>query len=329
VNIRLFITVGTIMWCGACSADVAPREPDALHRSRFTVNRDGTVHDLRTGLLWEPPVRADADKLYTAVDAEARCAGLTLAGEGWRLPTKSELESIIDDAREGPALDPVTFRYARRSGKCWSSSRYVGANEVGRWVVDLGDGSDDAFPDSEPLFVWCVRYADGAPPARYTWPANGTVYDTRTGLTWQQSYAGSAELTDVPVSYWPAWPYAFDNPKLCAFADKGMGTWAHANKYCADLWLLGPGWRLPTRAELRTLVDITKFDPAIDAEAFPGVPSFSVPYGRTPRCRHTSAAMFWSSSPFNRGEVWLVDFSNGSLEHLASSSSVFGVRCVR
>jgi hypothetical protein len=86
-----------------------------------------------------------------------------------------------------------------------------------------------------------------APAGRYVvtngGTANGTVYDTKTKLTWQQT---------VP---------------------SGGYDWAGAKTYCAGLNLGGTGWRLPTIKELQTIVDDSQTNPAIDTTAFPSTPS--------------------------------------------------------
>jgi len=81
-----------------------------------------------------------------------------------------------------------------------------------------------------------------APAGRYT-TANGTVYDTKTKLTWQQTVAS------------------------------GTYNWAGAKTYCAGLSLNGTGWRLPTIKELQTIVDDSRTNPAIDTTAFPSTPA--------------------------------------------------------
>jgi hypothetical protein len=73
--------------------------------------------------------------------------------------------------------------------------------------------------------------------------SGGTVYDTKTKLTWQQA---------VP---------------------SGTYIWAGAKTYCAGLNLGGTGWRLPTVKELQTIVDDSQTDPAIDTKAFPSTPT--------------------------------------------------------
>jgi hypothetical protein len=79
-----------------------------------------------------------------------------------------------------------------------------------------------------------------APTGRYT-VADGTVYDTKTKLTWQQT-ASSASYS---------FPEARD---ACA----GLGA-----------TLGGKGWRVPTVKELLTIVDLSQSSPSIDTTAFP------------------------------------------------------------
>ena len=86
-------------------------------------------------------------------------------------------------------------------------------------------------------------------------------------------------------------------------------TWAEARAYAASL---GDGWRLPTRAELLTIVDDTRHDPS--CSVFPDCPS----------------EWFWTSTPWagSSSSAWGVSFYFGN----ANSSVVSNfdrVRCVR
>lgn len=82
-----------------------------------------------------------------------------------------------------------------------------------------------------------------APPGRYTFPQTGTVYDTKTKLTWQQS------------------------------VDPGPYDLPGATSYCMSLGLAGGTWRVPTVKELLTIVDVTIIGtPTIDTVAFPKTP---------------------------------------------------------
>ncbi|MDP9002679.1 MAG: DUF1566 domain-containing protein [Myxococcota bacterium] len=206
----------------------------------YTVHGDGTVTDAVTGLMWQQTAPSLS---YTWADAKAYCMGLTLAGYAdWRLPTTIELISIVDYSKNVPALDMAAF--AGGTSEVWSSTPFARTPSTA-WEICFaaGDTGGDSVVASN--FVRCAR--GPAPnssmvltPARYT-VINGTAYDTRTKLTWQQAV--------------PSAPY----------------TWADARTYCANLGVNGNGgWRLPTVKELMTIVDVAKStSPAIDCEAFP------------------------------------------------------------
>lgn len=76
----------------------------------FVDNRDGTVTDRASGLVWQ---KADSGRGMTWQDALTYAENLTLAGhDDWRLPNAKELQSIVDytrspDATDSPAIAPV------------------------------------------------------------------------------------------------------------------------------------------------------------------------------------------------------------------------------
>ena len=273
--------------CRGQFADWTPSDSPAT----FTDNGDGTVTDSRSGLAWQHPVD---DGRVTWADAKSYCAGLSLAGGGWRLPTKAELESIIDFGSVDPAIDKAAFPDTR-AGHFWSSSAYVGASG-GAWAVNFIVGVSfnyDVDVTSDTKFVRCVRGdatvtpstgSGGAPPTRYTL-SDDTVKDNRTDLTWQREVAASVYAQAAAVTY------------------------------CSDLELGGSSdWRLPAVSELLTLVDPTSSAPAIAETAFPSTPS----------------EWTWSSSA-NLGQfggAWGVDFEDGS-SFTNGGSYEAHVRCVR
>ena len=77
---------------------------------------------------------------------------------------------------------------------------------------------------------------------------------------------------------------------------------------------LGEGWRLPTRLELESLLDLSRHDPAIDTAKFPD----------------TKSTWYWTSSEcaWNDAAVWVVGFSYGSVYGGRRGSSAC-VRAVR
>jgi hypothetical protein len=124
-----------------------------------------------------------------------------------------------------------------------------------------------------------------APPGRYT-TTSDTVLDTRTDLVWQRA------------------------------VDATTRSQADAATYCADLTLDGDSdFRLPTRAELLSIVDRSRYNPSIDTAAFPDTP----------------AEIFWSSTPFagDSGQAWIVNFHGGYTNPHAAVASAFHARCVR
>jgi hypothetical protein len=134
-----------------------------------------------------------------------------------------------------------------------------------------------------PNYSWTRWPIPPDGPTNYTDNKNGTVNDNVTGLVWQQA--------PVPAGY----------------------TWQAGKDYCAALTLAGGGWRLPSRIELVSLVDFTKYNPSINAAFFPSTP----------------AAYFWSSSPnvSSAGNLWVVDFHYGNSGYGTGASAY--VRCVR
>jgi hypothetical protein len=106
-----------------------------------------TVRDTKTGLTWQRKV--DPTRRNWAA-AKAYCAQLALAGGAagsWRLPSMRELQSLVDERRFEPAIDP------------------------------------DAFPDTPPVEFWTGNVVSGAPDSawRVTF-ANGYTYDATATL---------------------------------------------------------------------------------------------------------------------------------------------------
>ena len=111
------------------------------------------------------------------------------------------------------------------------------------------------------------------------------VLDNKPGLMWQQT---------IPTSTY---------------------TWANAVSYCENLEYAGyTDWRLPTPKELLTIVDNSKYNPAIDTTYFPNTPS----------------SYFWSSSTLvnDTSSAWYVYFFDGSVGYYNKTYS-YNVRCVR
>jgi hypothetical protein len=112
----------------------------------------GTVLDVGTGLTWQQT--ADAT-MRTWAEAKAACAALPLAGGGWRLPSMKELQSLIDDNRASPAIDPVAFPDTS-SDPFWSGTPVAGFPDSA-WRVSFMHGYTYDSKDFNPYLVRCVR----------------------------------------------------------------------------------------------------------------------------------------------------------------------------
>jgi Protein of unknown function (DUF1566) len=137
-----------------------------------------------------------------------------------------------------------------------------------------------------------VDVAAGAPnPEAYTDNGDGTITDNVTELMWQKA---------VP---------------------KGTYTWTQAVAYCPTLTLGGHSdWRLPSRIELVSIVDIGLSNPSINRTYFPATP----------------ASYFWSSSlssnptlPSSPSSAWVVHFGSGGTNSTIAVPLTNDVRCVR
>jgi hypothetical protein len=98
-----------------------------------------------------------------------------------------------------------------------------------------------ATPDPRSVAAPRASPLTAATSNRYEVSSSGTVYDTKTKLTWQRNVP--------PGSY----------------------TQPNAVSYCQRLTLAAGGWRLPTKDELVSIVDTT-YQPTIDPKAFPDTP---------------------------------------------------------
>ena len=132
--------------------DGDPLPPDATQFS--------AVHDNQTGLQWSGTL---AEGLVDYASAEKACQALDLAGHGdWRLPTRLELESILDLSRHKPAADPVFFGDTRTDDWYWTSSPCAWRSGAS-WCVDFGLGNVNLNFHYYRCFVRAVRSVPPAP----------------------------------------------------------------------------------------------------------------------------------------------------------------------
>jgi hypothetical protein len=206
----------------------------------------------------------------------------------WRLPSRIELTSLIDvtKVQPGPTFDLNAFP-SNPGGRYWTSSTLAGSDSYA-WYVGFDLGDTNLVLRNNAYRARCVRGSVAAPPARYTVGTGletGTVLDNATGLRWERVH--SATVSNFP----------------------------DAALYCAAQTTAGfTDWRVPSLAELQTLVDESWTFPAIDYVTFPGL----------------SNQYFWTSSEVagTPDYAWLVSFGNGESSYASFNAGGYS-RCVR
>lgn len=119
---------------------------------------DGMEHlitrDTLTGLEWTD---ASAGRALTHEKAMAACAAVTIAGGGWRPPTRQELQSFLDLTREAPAFDHEAFPFVKPSWY-WSSD-LAAWSSASAWFVVFSDGYVNGGPRIFGGFALACRRA--------------------------------------------------------------------------------------------------------------------------------------------------------------------------
>jgi hypothetical protein len=123
----------------------------AAPQARYTI-ANGTVLDAATKLTWQQELSTSAP--FTWADATAYCAGLSVNGSGWRVPTVGELQTIVDDSTN-PSIDGTAFPMTP-SEYFWSSSPVV-ADPSRAWTCFFANGSTYSFVMTAAKYVRCVR----------------------------------------------------------------------------------------------------------------------------------------------------------------------------
>ena len=119
---------------------------------RYDATLAGTVKDASTGLVWQR--EASAQQL-TWAEAKLACEALPTAGGRWRLPSMSELQSIIDENEADPAIDAAAFPDTPSEG-FWAATPLAGSTTAA-WFVSFLEGIAYNALLEHPYRVRCVR----------------------------------------------------------------------------------------------------------------------------------------------------------------------------
>ncbi len=202
----------------------------------------------------------------------------------WRLPTIKELASLTNLGNFNPATDRDYFP-GTDSSYYWSSTTYASSNRRYAWCMDFSNGSSNNYDSRNRInYVRAVRSGHSRVSDNLVINGDGTVTDTETGLMWQGN-------------------------------DSEEMNWKESLAYCENLSIAGyDDWRMPSREELRSVVDYEKSGPAISTNFFPD----------------TNPSRYWSATAYasNTSYAWCVLFSNGDDSNYRKSGSL-NVRAVR
>jgi hypothetical protein len=115
-------------------------------------SKDGAVFDKSTKLTWKVEISSTPVGWAAARDY---CHELELGGGGWRLPSVNELQTLIDETANDPAIDLQAFP-GTPSDYFWTSS-ILPHFESFVWTVYFGYGLSTFFDVNQNHLVRCVR----------------------------------------------------------------------------------------------------------------------------------------------------------------------------
>ena len=120
-------------------------------------NRDGTVTDLSTNLMWLKVPKRVAERWEKA---EEYCRNLKYKGyKGWRLPTIDEWKRLLDKKQKNPALPPGhPFSKVDTHYGYWSKTRHT-FGPLYVFQANLWDGKTGYHSKKKNAHVWPVRLA--------------------------------------------------------------------------------------------------------------------------------------------------------------------------
>lgn len=224
-----------------------------MNAPAYRDNKDGTITDLVTGLIWQQ----DMGPKMTSAEAQVKLDQLNKGTyDDWRIPTIKELFSLAlytGRAFGEKTVDPfIDTRYFFQpigdlaagereiDAQTWSATMshgiIMGRDANSRFGMNFVDGRLKSYPLLSPrvgaenrMYYRFVRGNTEYGRNSFHDNNDGTVYDEATGLMWQKSDAG------VALDWKSALEYA-ESSELAGYSD----------------------WRLPSIKELQSIVDYNR-----------------------------------------------------------------------
>lgn len=153
-------------WNGACAASTGDVPAPLLQNwskklpsaSRFTVLSDfgnAAVRDDETGLVWEKTLETTE---LSWSDARNACADKDVGGrKGWRLPSISELASLVDPSTRTGSTLPLGHPFTNAQADVYWSATTMAGNPNSAWLVFFDTGRVSYGFKTITFHVWCVR----------------------------------------------------------------------------------------------------------------------------------------------------------------------------
>jgi hypothetical protein len=113
---------------------------------------ENTVVDTKTSLNWSQSL---ATSTFAWNDAVSYCSMLPLQGGGWRLPSQNELQTLVDETRAHPSIDPTAFP-STPSDFFWTSSTVPSFPQYA-WAISFDSGVTTLLTETQTAWVRCVR----------------------------------------------------------------------------------------------------------------------------------------------------------------------------
>lgn len=159
------LTSISILSHSICLPNLTKEAPD----ERYQINGE-TVIDQNTHLMWQRcalgqdwdeqrgrcQLNLEHQRLFTWQQAIEMLEGYSFAGyDDWRLPNKNELNSLVDRACTGPAINETAFPDTTLAG-FWTSTPALHSDKYA-WQINFTTGTLIAFGTSEQFSLRLVR----------------------------------------------------------------------------------------------------------------------------------------------------------------------------
>ena len=298
---------------------------------RFTDNGDGTLMDNLTGLMWLKDAHClgfqswqygafhEIDSLNYFPET-CDCQDYTAQYYDWRMPNVIELESLINVGQHHMASWLINQGFVNvQALHYWSSTIYP-HNAGNVRCVNMWVGTVEYEEKYGARPIWAVR-GESTAPSRIWKTGQTTSYrpgddgELQAGEKWPipRFYVniGNAAVTDLLTKL--VWLRSADTPSI-GQCTGGRMTWQEALDYITclnDMEYLGcSDWRLPNRKELFSLIDHSKYYPALPSDN---------------QFHNVQNSKYWTSTTYAYGtsEAWIVEIAVGYVNPWAKTNTAW------